>query len=230
MAPSGIKNPFGKKTMTRKALCKLTELLDSAYNCVDHFEALEEKRGYDIGKQLPANLFKRGIESQLLEHWMSRGPSVHTLTSDGYNIEAGLAGCEWAAYLRVRNPRAVVLRVYPKNRAARAEHLLCQLISSLICNFATLAPAEFEKVSDLSKENFEILAQGGARGVGAGLGILQALPLLQLRGNGILCIVDALNIAEAGGAAHDVRQLKAVLVSILARNNGHLLYTMARTR
>lgn len=216
--------------MTRKALCKLTERLDSAYNCVDHFEALEEKRGYDIGKQLPAQLFKRGIESQLLEHWMSSAPSIHKLTSDGYDIEAGLTGCEWAAYLRVRNPIAVILRVYPKNRTARAEHILCQLLSSLIINLATLVPVEFNKVPDLCKENFELLAQGGARGIDAGCRIVEALPRLKLREAGMLCIVDALNVAEARGAADDVKQLKAVLSRMSARNNGHLLYTMARTR
>ncbi|KAI1187999.1 hypothetical protein F5B17DRAFT_429974 [Nemania serpens] len=229
MSPSGLKNRFAKKTMTKKALLKLTEILSSAYNCVDRFEALEEKRGYNIGKELPAHLFKRGIEYQLLEHW-NDAPRDHELWSDGNNIAAGLVGCEWAAYLRVRNPEAIILRVDPKNRTARADRLLCELLSSLITNIATLVPAEFDIFPGLCRDNFELLARGGARGIDAGCMILEALPRLELHGTRFLCVLDALNLAELGGQADAVRQLKGVLRIVLARNRGHLLYTLARTR
>ncbi|KAI0450228.1 hypothetical protein F5B21DRAFT_442746 [Xylaria acuta] len=230
MAGSILKRAFGMKTMTRRDLQKLAKGLDVAYSCVAHFEAFEDKRGYDNGKQFSAEFYKRGIQKTLLDHWMSSGPSTYTLDGNGCNFNAGIAGCEWAAYLRVRSPDAVVLRVYPKDRTAKAEHILCQLISSLIYNFATLVPGEFDRVDSLSKWNFEALAQGGAQGIGAGLRILESLPELEVRGDNFLCVVDALNLAENENTAVDVKKLAAVLGRILARHNGHLLYTMAKRR
>ncbi|KAJ2991875.1 hypothetical protein NUW58_g2360 [Xylaria curta] len=221
---------FGIRMMTKEDLTKLIKGLDSTYNCVSHFEALEEKRGYDNSKQFPATLYKGGVQKILLDHWLNSEPTVYTLGADGYNFDAGLAGCEWAAFLRVRSPDAVVLRVYPKDRTAKADHILCQLLSSLLFNFATLIPDEFDKVPDLCKRNFEAFAQGGAQGIDAGLRILEALPPLELRGRSILCVVDALNLAEADGTADRAKQLAAILARILARNNGHLLYTMAKRR
>ncbi|KAI3328774.1 hypothetical protein F4824DRAFT_391230 [Ustulina deusta] len=228
MIPSAIKQAFGRNMMTKEDLLKLAKRLDVAFNCVVHFEALEEKRGYDIGKEFPADLYKRGIQQLLLDHWLSNGPNIYTLSADGYNFSAGLAGCEWAAFVRVRNPDAVVLRVYPKDRTAKADHILCQLLSSLIYNLATLVPGKFDKVPDLGKRNFELLAQGGPQGIGAGLRILEALPPLELRGERMLCVVDALNLAEAESTADDAKKLTAVLGRILARNNGQLLFTMAK--
>ncbi|KAI8947608.1 hypothetical protein F4801DRAFT_497870 [Xylaria longipes] len=230
MVQSILKRALGMRTMTRRDLQKLTKRLDAVYNCVAYFEALEDKRGYDNGKQFPAELYKRGIQKKLLDHWMSTGPSTYTLDGNGYNFEAGMAGCEWAAYLRVRSPDAVVLRVYPKDRTAKAEHILCQLISSLIYNFATLVPGEFDKVDSLSKWNFEALAQGGAQGISAGLRILESLPELEVRSDHFLCVMDALNLAEDESTATDVKKLAAVLGRILARHNGHLLFTMAKRR
>ncbi|KAF2971546.1 hypothetical protein GQX73_g1983 [Xylaria multiplex] len=226
MAPSVLKRAFIRKIMTKEGLLKLAKRLDAAFSCVAHFEALEEKRGYDNGKQFPAELYKGGIQKRLLDNWLSNEPNIYTL-SDGYNFNAGLAGCEWAAFLRVRNPDAIVLRVYPKDRTAKAEHILCQLLSSLIYNFATLVPEKFDKVPDLCKQNFELLA---TQGISAGLRILEALPPLELYGMRILCIVDALNLAEADSTADDVKKLTAVLTRILVRNNGHLLYTTAKHR
>ncbi|KAI1743022.1 hypothetical protein F4680DRAFT_390580 [Xylaria scruposa] len=227
MAGSILKRAFGAKTMTRRDLQKLANELD-IHSCVSHFQALEEKRGYDIGKQFPDVLYKRGIQKRLQDYWSSPGPSTHTLDGDGYNFDAGMAGCEWAAYVRVRNPNAVVLSVYPKDRTAKAEHILYQLTSSLVYNFATLVPAEFDKADGLSRRNFETLAQGGAQGIEAGLRILESLPELGV--GRFLCIVDALNLAENDSTRADVRKLTAVLERILARHNGHLLYTVAKRR
>ncbi|KAI0534458.1 hypothetical protein GGR58DRAFT_516124 [Xylaria digitata] len=226
MAPSVLKQALRRKMMTREGLLKLTKRLDTEFNCVVHFEALEEKRGHDNGKQFPVELYKSGIQKRLLDNWLSNEPNIYTL-SDSYNFSSGLAGCVWAAFLRVRNPDAIVIRVYPKDRTAKAEHILCQLLSSLIYNFATLVPEKFDKVPDLCKQNFELLA---AQGIGAGLRILEALPPLEPYGKRILCIVDALNLAEADSTADDVKKLTAVLARILARNNGHLLYTTAKQR
>ncbi|KAI1429684.1 hypothetical protein F5Y12DRAFT_330714 [Xylaria sp. FL1777] len=228
MIPSVIKQVFGINMMTREDFSKLTKRLDLAFNCVVHFEALEEKRGYDNGKQFPADLYNSGIQKLLLDHWLSNGPNIYTFDADGYNFDAGLAGCEWAAFLRVRDPDAVILRVYPKDRTTKAQHILCQLLSSLIYNFATLVPDNFDKVPDLYRRNFELLAQGGPRGIDAGLRILEALPPLELRGGRILCIVDTLNLAEEKSTVDDVKQLTMVLGRILARNNGRLLCTMAK--
>ncbi|KAK5626560.1 hypothetical protein RRF57_002275 [Xylaria bambusicola] len=198
MIPAAIKQALGRNLMTKEDLIKLVNRLDAVYNCVAHFEALEEKRGYDNGKQFPANLYKGGTQKLLLDHWLSDGPNVFVLDGDGYNFDAGLASCEWAAFLRVRDPGAIVLRVYPKDRAAKVEHILCQLLSSLIRNLTVLVPEKFDKVPDLCKRNFELLAQGGSEGMDAELRILEALPLLELNEGRMLCIVNGLNRAEDG--------------------------------
>ncbi|KAI0505223.1 hypothetical protein F5B22DRAFT_533909 [Xylaria bambusicola] len=228
MIPSAIKQALGRNLMAKDDLIKLANRLGPVYNCVAHFEALEEKRGYDNGKQFPTNLYKGGTQKLLLDHWLSDGPDIYVLDGDGYNFDAGVAGCEWAAFLRVRDPSAIVLRVYPKDRTAKAEHILCQLLSSLIFNLAVLVPEKVDKVPDLCKTNFELLAQGGPRGIDAGLRILEALPPLDLNGGRMLCIVDGLNRAEEGNTIDKVKQLTAVLGRILARNNGRLLCTMAK--
>ncbi|GAP86731.1 hypothetical protein SAMD00023353_2101580 [Rosellinia necatrix] len=225
---SKLKHVFSPKMMTNHSLSNLAKGLNSVYNCVDRFEALEDKRGYDNGKQFPAELYKRGVQKQLLDHWLSSEPRIYTVDGDGYNFDARRAGCEWAAFLRVRDPGATVLRVYPKSRTVDPEHTLCQLLSSLIYNFISLLPREFDKVPDLCRRNFELLAQGGAPGIDAGLRILEALPPLELHGGRILCIVHGLNPAGSDGAADNIRQVTAVLGRILARNDGHLLYTVTR--
>ncbi|KAI3324181.1 hypothetical protein HD806DRAFT_543577 [Xylariaceae sp. AK1471] len=228
MVPSILKQALGKVVMTREDLCKLSKGLEATYIFVDHFEALEEKRGYDNGKQFPHNLYKRGIQKQLLNHWLSPEPTVFVLDGNGFNFDAGEAGREWAAFLRVRNPDAIVLRVYPKDRTATADHILCQILSSLVYNLITLVPGEFERVPGLCKRNFQLPAQGGPQGIDAGLKILGGLPLLGLGGCRILCIVDSLDLAETENAVGDVRELTAVLGKVLAQNHGHLLYTVAK--
>ncbi|KAI1353913.1 hypothetical protein F5Y01DRAFT_312506 [Xylaria sp. FL0043] len=232
MVHSSIKQAFGRNLMTKEDLSKLTEKLNSTFNCVSHFEALEEKRGYDNGKQFPADLYKGGVQKLLLDHWLSdeHEPNVYTLDDKCFNFNAGMAGCEWAAYLRVRNRDAVVLRVYPKDRTAKPEHILCQLLSSLIYNFIPLVLEKFDKVPDLCKRNFELLAQGGRQGIDAGLKILEAFPPLQLQGRRMLCVVDALNLTEAESTVGNVNQLTVVLGRILVRNNGRLLLTISKPK
>ncbi|KAI0430508.1 hypothetical protein F5Y09DRAFT_355912 [Xylaria sp. FL1042] len=227
-----IKQAFGRNMIKKKDLSKLAEMLHSTFDCVSHFEALEEKRGYNYAKQFPADLYKGGIQKLLLDHWLSRenGPNIYTLNAKCYNLDAGIAGQEWAAFLRVRNPNAAILRVYPKDRTAKAEHILCQLLSSLIYNFTPLVPEKFDKVPGLYKRNFQILAQGGPEGIDAGLRILESLPPLKLRGGGIMCVVDALNLAGAKNTIDAVEKLTAVLGRILARHNGHLLFTLAKQK
>ncbi|KAI0465836.1 hypothetical protein F4859DRAFT_519638 [Xylaria cf. heliscus] len=230
MGGSILQRAFGMRTMTRRDLQKQAQGLNTAHNCVSHFEALEDKRGYNIGKQFPAHLYKRGVMKKLLDHWVSPGPSTYTLDGKSYNFDAGTAGREWAAYLRVSSPDAVVLRVYPKDRYAGAGQVLCQLISSLIYNLVTLVPGEFDKVDSLGKGNFEALARGGAEGIAAGLRILESLPQLEVQGGNFLCVVDGMNLAEDETTAADVKKLAAVLGRILARHKGHLLYTMPTRR
>ncbi|KAJ8131240.1 hypothetical protein O1611_g2386 [Lasiodiplodia mahajangana] len=213
--------------MKRSDLFALTKLLESAFLPVVYFEAFEDKRGYNIGKQFPLDLYKRGIQRQLEDHWRS-APSVYTLDDHNYNFSARTAGCEWAALLRARDPNAVILRVYAKDRYAGAPHILCQLLSSLIRNFATLAPAEFDRQPELCKQNFELLVQGGTRGIHTGLKILEALPTFKLGDRKILIVVDGLNLADVDSTTDEVRQLKAVLERIATRNRGHLLYTIAK--
>ncbi|KAI1824278.1 hypothetical protein F4861DRAFT_271107 [Xylaria intraflava] len=230
MASHIIKQVFSSKMMTKKDLIKLTKELDTAFNCVDHHEALEERRGYDSGKQFPADLYQHGVQKRLLHNWLSAKPNIYTLSDLNSNFDAGMAGREWAAFLRVRSPGATVLRVHPKQRVVAPERILCQILGSLIYNFATLVPAEFDRVPDLCRRNFEALAQGGPQGIAAGLRILEALPPFETRSEGILCIVDALNLAVGGGTTDGVRQLTAVLGRILSRNGGHLLFTVAERR
>ncbi|KAI1361673.1 hypothetical protein F5Y08DRAFT_342418 [Xylaria arbuscula] len=230
MIPFAIKQALGRNTITREDLIKLSNRLDAAYNCVAHFEALEEKRGYDIGKQFPVDLYKSGTQKLLLDHWLSNEPDTCILDGDGYNFDAGLAGCEWAAFLRVRDPSAVVLHVYPKDRTGRMEHVLCQLLSSLIYNLASLVPERFEKTSSLCKRNFEVLAQGGRLGIDAGLGILESLPLLDLDGRKMLCIIQGLDRDGNGGIGDNGRPLMAVVEALLAQNNGRLLCTVAKRK
>jgi hypothetical protein len=88
-------------------------------------KTLNEKRGYNNSKQFPHDLYKRGVQKQLLEHWLTTEPTVFVLGSSRYNFDAGHAGCEWGAFLRVRHPAAVILRVYPKVRAAMADNIVC---------------------------------------------------------------------------------------------------------
>ncbi|KAI0856955.1 hypothetical protein F4860DRAFT_528713 [Xylaria cubensis] len=225
MAGSILKRALGK-AMTRRDLQKLVTELDAVYNCVPYYLAFEEKRGYDIGKEFPEHLYKYGTYQELQDHWYSPKPSIHTLNR--YNVMCGMAGCEWAAFLRARHPDAVIMRVYPDDREAKEEHILLQLISSLICSFSTLVPVEFDKVDGLSKRNFETMVQGGAQGIEAGLRILESLPELEVGDRNFLCVVDALNLAENKDMVADVKKLKAVLERIVARANGHLLYTVTK--
>ncbi|KAI2621326.1 hypothetical protein GGS21DRAFT_541741 [Xylaria nigripes] len=228
--PAIFKQVFtSSRMLTKKELKKLTLRLDTAFNCVDHFESLEETRGYENGKQFPAELYQRGIQKRLLDNWLCSKPTIYTLSTKSHNIESpGSAGCEWAAYLRVRSPGAVVLRVYPKDRTVSPDMILCQIVSSLIFNFATLVPEEFDRVPDLCKQSFDALVQGGQLGIEAGLRILEALPPFVPCEKGLLCIVDALNLAQDGSTDHEAKRLAVILERIMARNKGHLLYTVAK--
>lgn len=228
MSLSMIKKALGPRTMTREDLYKLAKDLHSIYKCVNHFEALREKRGYDNGKEFPHDLCKRGVEKDLLDHWYSTSPATLVLGGDGRNYHARPAGCEWAAALRVRCPDAVVLRVYSKDRTTGPEDILFQILSSLIYNLSSLVPRQFEKMPDLCRRNFELLSQGGALGLKAGVKILDALPQLQLGEVGFLCVVDSLDLAEFEETADAVSELTTSLRSLLARNNGHLVYTVAQ--
>ncbi|KAI0201668.1 hypothetical protein F4808DRAFT_459792 [Astrocystis sublimbata] len=153
-----------------------------------------------------------------------------TLDGESYNFDAGMAGCEWAAYLRVRHSEAIVLRVYPRNRTAKGEDILCQIISSLIYNLATLVPDTFSKVDGLAKSHFETLKQGGTRGISAGIEIIESLPELKIPSDKILWVVDAMNLAEGENTSAGVKNLKVGLQRLLARRKGHLLYTIAKKR
>ncbi|KAI1131154.1 hypothetical protein F5Y10DRAFT_287907 [Nemania abortiva] len=222
-----FKRPRSKSTIKRSELIRLTKPLDSAFLPISYFEAFEDKRGYDIDKRFPTDLRDGGIERLLQDHWNSIAPSIYTLNDYDLGFDASRAGCEWAACLRVRDPSAVILRVYPRDRYSGGAHILCQLLSSLICNFATLARDELDNVPDLSKANFEILAQGGAVGVSVGLRILEALPPFQFPWK-MLCVVDGLGLAKTDSTINEVAQLKAILERIITRNRGHLLYTVAK--
>ncbi|KAI0104989.1 hypothetical protein GGR51DRAFT_200303 [Nemania sp. FL0031] len=227
MVRSIFKNTLTRSTMKRSDLFKLTKLIDSAFLPISYFEAFEDKRGYNIGKEFPLDLYKRGIQRTLDNHW-THPPSIYTLDDHNFNFSARIAGCEWAALLRARDPNAIILRVWPRDRIAGAPHILCQLFSSLIRNFATLAPAEFDKDPDLSKRNFELLVQGGTQGIHAGLKILEALPPFDLGNKKLLIVVDGLNLAEVDSTADYVKQLRVVLGEKATRNRGHLLYTTAK--
>jgi len=239
--------------MTKAELSKLADGLVSLTNnnnnnnnnnipYIDHFEALEETIGYDAGRTIPLKVYKKGLQQIMLAQWLSHQHSVYVLTGSEYNIDAAQVGREWAAFLRVRNPDdGIVLRVYPKDKdsngstatatdtvATIGEYVILQLLVSLIYNLATLVPDEFERGEDLCKRNFEELARGGPNGIGAGLRILEAFPRLHRPGKRLLCIVDGLDLAENEGTLSILRQLVETLREIFLRNNGHLIYTVAR--
>ena len=75
---------MGRNTTRKDDLIKSENTLDAAHNFVTPFEPLEERRGYDTGKQFRANVCKGGIQEALLDHWLSDKPDTYIL-EDGYN-------------------------------------------------------------------------------------------------------------------------------------------------
>ncbi|KAI0147347.1 hypothetical protein GGR57DRAFT_515919 [Xylariaceae sp. FL1272] len=225
MPLSILKKTQHPKRMTKADLTKLAQKLSSLPTCVDSQEALREKSGYDSGKQFPDQLYKNGVQKTLLEQWLSEEPQVNVLDGRTRNFDSSYAGREWAAYLRVRNPDATVLRVYPKDRTASPEGVLGQILISLVVNLVKLAPSEFQLKLAPSKEDFGNLARGGSDGVAAGIAILDMLPPLELRNDMLLCIVDGLRLAQIGQNLEQVETFKLVLERVMKRNHCHLLYT-----
>ncbi|KAI1267988.1 hypothetical protein F5Y18DRAFT_442390 [Xylariaceae sp. FL1019] len=219
------KKPQQPKRMTKSDLTKYAQKLSSLRICVDSEEALQEKSGYDNGKQFSQQLYKNGVQKNLMDQWRSQKTEVNVLDGQYRNFDSSYAGREWAAYLRVRSPDATVLRVYPKDKTASPEDILVQILISLVVNMIRLVPAEFElPLPTPRKELFESLAEGGSLGIDYGLDILEYLPPLESRGN-MLCVVDGLRLADAGENGKRVDEFKQVLEKVLGRNQADLLYT-----
>ncbi|KAI1341063.1 hypothetical protein F5Y15DRAFT_414185 [Xylariaceae sp. FL0016] len=225
MALGSIKNVF-KGKMTKEELRKLAAGLRSAYHCVDNFEALQDKGGYDLGRQFPQDLYQNGVQKELLDLWLSREPTVHVLNSVGRRYCASQAGREWARFLRVRDKDAAILRVYVKDQNGSPEKILLRILTSLVWNLVALAPAEFERSEGLTKRQFDSLQRCDPGSFRAGIAILKGLPNFHLRGDKMLCIIDGLDIVETYATMEDLRVLDRVLRSVIGRNRGHLLYTM----
>ncbi|KAI5866066.1 hypothetical protein GGS23DRAFT_617152 [Durotheca rogersii] len=199
--------------------------------------ALEDKGAYGYGKEFPRELYRNGLEQRLVEMWMADTPGaarVRVLSGivgprEGYS--ASCAGREFAKFLRARSPqRAVVVRVYAKNRSATPDALLLQFLGSLVWGLLALVPDAFEvsPADGLRRRHFEAFARGGADGFAAGLGILRALPRLDLEGKKMLCIVDGLDLAEDETTAENLRALMEALQHVIESNRANLLYTVQK--
>ncbi|KAH9997389.1 hypothetical protein F4779DRAFT_622948 [Xylariaceae sp. FL0662B] len=215
--------------MTKRDLLKLADALHVSLSCVDCWEGLRDKGGYENGKQFPLKLYKNGLQQRLIERFLKDTPDVNVLDGVGYNYSASYAGGEFAKFLRVRNPNEVVLRVYVKGARDEPWRILLQLMGSLIYNMITLVSEEFEAREDLSSRNFDTFMSKRSGSFDAGLKILKALPPFDLRGKRMLCIVDGLDHAETQDTVHAVAELVSVLRELLSRNHGHLLYTLSKT-
>ncbi|KAI0026251.1 hypothetical protein F4780DRAFT_16787 [Xylariomycetidae sp. FL0641] len=229
MAFHSLKDVFKSKTMTRPELRKLASGLNSTLDCVDGFEALQEKGGYDTGRQFPQVLDKRGLQQRLLNRWLLNKPDVNALQGLYYDYPASYIGREFARYIRVRAPGSVVLRVYVKQQNTGPERCLLQLLASLIWNIISLLPPEFPRVEQLSRKNFDCLQAAGEGSLEAGLAILKSLTLLDLRNEKMLCVVDGLDLAESEDTLSMIHGFDAALRTMLASNGAHLLYTFTKT-
>ncbi|KAI1656456.1 hypothetical protein F4813DRAFT_135392 [Daldinia decipiens] len=224
-----VKNAFRSQTMTKDKLLKSAHGLDVALDCVTHFESLQDRGGYDCRKQFPYELYKKGVQKKLIDIWMADAPSVRVLDGVGYNYSASYAGSEFAKSLRVRNREsAIVLRVHVKNPSETPKIVLLQILGSLIWSLITLVPDEFSTSEGLHKRKFETFVGRGPGSLDAGLGILQSLPILQLDGKTMLCVVDGLDLAEDESTLSELKQLVTILRDVMAKNRAHLLYTLSK--
>ncbi|KAI1798800.1 hypothetical protein F4811DRAFT_162278 [Daldinia bambusicola] len=229
MSLLSAKKAFRSQTMIKDKLLKRAHGLDEAFNCVTRFESLQDRGGYDYGKQFPSELYKKGLQQRLIQAWMADAPSVHVLDGVGYNYSASYVGREFAKSFRVRNrDSAVVLRVYVKNRSDPPKAVLFHILGSLIWNLVTLAPSEFSTSEGLRSKEFETFIGRGPDSFDAGLGILQSLPLLELNGKKMFCIIDGMDLAEDKVTLSQLQRLLAVLRDVMSRNCAHLLYTLTR--
>ncbi|KAI2633088.1 hypothetical protein GGS26DRAFT_555270 [Hypomontagnella submonticulosa] len=235
MPASTMKNLFRSKTVTREKLQDRAQGLNVALDCVSHGESLEGKGAYGYGnsKEFPEVLYKAGVERDLFRMFYSPTPQVKVLDEVSnmtmYKYSAAYAGREWAKYLRAARPdEALVVRVYAKNREAPPATVLMQLLGSLVWSFITLVPREFDAVEDLRRHNFEALMGGGPDRFDAGVRILSALPKFRLGKRRLFCIVDGLHLAEGKETSSHVATLVAVLRDVVAKNDGHILYTISR--
>ncbi|KAK6956632.1 hypothetical protein Daesc_001911 [Daldinia eschscholtzii] len=224
-----ITNVFWSQTISKDKLLKRAHGLDVALDCVTHFESLQDRGGYDYGKQFPYDLYKRGLQRRLIDIWMADAPGVHVLDGVGYNYSASYAGREFAKSFRVRNrASAIVLRVYVKNRSEPPKVVLLHILGSLIWGLIALVPRESSASEGLSSKNFETFISRGPGSFDAGLGILQSLPHLELNGKKMLCIVDGLDLSEDKSTLSQLQQLLSALRDVMSENNAHLLYTLSR--
>ncbi|KAI1481019.1 hypothetical protein F4774DRAFT_67075 [Daldinia eschscholtzii] len=224
-----ITNAFRSQTISKDKLLNRAHGLGVALNCVTHFESLQDRGGYDYGKQFPYDLYKRGLQRRLIDIWMADAPGVHVLDGVGYNYSASYAGREFTKSFRVRNREiSIVLRVYVKNRSEPPKAVLLHVLGSLIWSLIALVPREFSTSEGLSSRNFETFMGRGSGSFDAGLGILQSLPHLELNGKRMLCIVDGLDLAEDKSTLSQLQQLLTALRDVMSKNNAHLLYTLSR--
>ncbi|KAI8965376.1 hypothetical protein F5Y11DRAFT_312936 [Daldinia sp. FL1419] len=224
-----VKNAFRSHTMSQDKLIRSAHGLDVALDCISHFESLQDKGGYDIGKEFPYELYKKGVQQMLLNIWMANAPSIQALDGLNRNYSAGYAGREFARSLRVRCPEnAIVLRVYVKNRNASPKAVLLHILGSLIWSLIALVPREFTSSDGLHHRKFETLMSRGHGSIEAGLEILESLPPLELGGRKLLCIVDGLDLAEERNTLERLQRLLAILGDVIWKNRAHLIYTLSR--
>ncbi|KAI1472723.1 uncharacterized protein F4812DRAFT_464758 [Daldinia caldariorum] len=215
--------------MTKDKLLKRANGLDEVFNCVTHFESLQDRGGYDYAKQFTSELYKKGLQQRLIEIWMADAPSVHVLDGVGYNYSASYLGREFAKSFRVRNrDSAIVLRIYVKNRNEPPREVLLHILGSLIWSLVALVSREFSASEGLHTKEFKMFISRGTECFDSGLRILQSLPLLELDSKKMICIVDGIDLAEDRDTLSQLQQLLAVLCDVMSKNRAHLLYTLSR--
>ncbi|KAI2628511.1 hypothetical protein GGR54DRAFT_346632 [Hypoxylon sp. NC1633] len=229
MSLSNLGRLINSKVTTKQDLLNIAAGLDVALDCIDNFIALRDK-GYSFGMQFRFDHYPIGAtERGLVEMWRSSSTPNVSVLHDESNRLASRAGREFAYFLRDRYYKsAIVLRVYVTNKEERPRKILLRLLASLIWNLISLVPNEFDPSDDLRGWYFMKLMNHGSGSFDAGLRILEALPLLDLRGKRLLCIVDGLDLAEHEATVSRLEGLTAALNDVVGKNHGLLLYTVGK--
>ncbi|XXG95779.1 hypothetical protein Hte_002050 [Hypoxylon texense] len=186
---------------------------------------------YVDGYEYPLHLYKNGVQQRLQDMADETHLRVHMLIfkDEKHGYDASYAGQEFAKFLRVHSQRTtVVLRVYVKHPKTPPESVPVQLLGSLIWNTINLVPDEFETSGGLRRRHFKAFERRGPDSFEKGVGLLSALPRLNLGGRKLFCIVDGLELAEDYTTLDQVRGLVRVLRDVVAWNHGQLVYTFSK--
>ncbi|KAI1769292.1 hypothetical protein GGR53DRAFT_527563 [Hypoxylon sp. FL1150] len=217
--------------LTRDQLYKNAKGLNATFNCINHYDALEQKGLYVYGVDFPLDLYKYGVQQRLEDMVNATTLKVHVLMLDyaRTGLDASYAGLEFAKRLRVLRQDVTVLRVYVRSPKEKpAESILIQLLASLIWNMITLVPDSFRPVGNLARRSFKAFMNGGPDCFEMGVKLLTALPRLDTKGRKLIFIVDGIEHAESEKTLDQVGYFVRTLRNTVASNCGQLLFTLNR--